>query len=317
MKRGHAAWACLVAFCVVLVGPSAFAHGLHPGVLSLVERAPNTFAVAWTQPVDTQGTAADVTVAFPDPCREVGSQLQCGAAGLKGSVRVIGLDAVSAPVSVQVRWLDGRAVEGLVTADQPHLDLRTASARASGAWLVLGIEHVLGGLDHLAFVLGLLLVLGARDGRRLVGTLTAFTLAHSLTLGLSAVGVLSLSPAPVEAMIAASVMLVAREAGHQQATLTRRAPWVVALLFGLIHGLGFATGLGELGLPRDGALHSVLWFNLGVEVGQVAAVAVFIAVGALAKRALGRRVAAAHAVLTTALGGVGAWWLIDRVAHMV
>lgn len=310
-------WAWMVALVVLACVGRTYAHGLRPGVLALAEQEPGVFAVAWTEPVDTAGGSSTVVVSYPESCRRSGARLECGEGGLQGPVRISGLDSTSASVSVQVRWSDGRTTDALVTAEAPSLDLRTPPASTWTAWSRLGVRHVLGGFDHLAFVLGLLLVVGASGWKRLVGTLTAFTAAHSVTLGLSVMGVVTLPQAPVEATIAASVVLVAREASHRRPTLTRRAPWAVALLFGLVHGLGFAGVVTELGLPRAHTLAALVGFNVGVELGQLAAVTVLLVASALLSRILGStRAASSRTVLTTALGGVGAWWLIERVVQM-
>src|SRR5690242_1477012 len=135
------------------------------------------------------------------------------------------------------------------------------------AYLVLGVEHILSGVDHLLFVAGLLFLVGFR--RRLVGTITAFTVAHSLTLASSAFGWLTLRSPPVEASIALSIVLVASEALRQRETLARRTPSLVAFLFGLVHGLGFAGALKSIGLPQRHLPLALFTFNVGVEVGQL------------------------------------------------
>lgn len=312
-----------VAIVVVLawlVAAPARAHGLRPGVLSLVEQAPGTFALAFTEPMDTSGASTTVTVALPEHCRREPARLDCGPAGLRGRVAVDGLAGDRARVVVLVRWLDGRTLEAMLTARAPVLDVGDGPPTSGvAAWVRLGAEHVLGGLDHLAFVLGLVLVVGARSPRRLALTLTAFTLAHSLTLALGATGLLVLRPAPVEATIAASVMLVAREATHQAPTLTRRAPWLVALAFGLVHGLGFAGALRSA-LPADpgpALAWGLVWLGLGIELGQLLAVVVAVAIGALAARLVGRHAARLRTLVVHALGGLGAWWLVERTVALV
>jgi hypothetical protein len=149
--------------------------------------------------------------------------------------------------------------------------------------------------------------------RRIVATITAFTLAHSITLALGVTGLVTLAPAPVEAAIAASVLLVAVEGLHRRPTLTRRAPWAVALGFGLVHGLGFAGGLTSAGLPPDRVGWSLLAFNLGVEAGQLAIVLVVLTAVRLLPRELGRL----HPAACYAIGSAGAWWLIERTLAIV
>lgn len=308
----------LVLLAIAIACPAAaVAHGLHPGVLALTEQQPGVFTLAWTEPVDTRGSATPIELRFPAHCHRRHDRLDCAPEGLHGTITFPGLAADRGRVMTLVRFLDGRTLQTLVTADDPRLVLDRAPGRSARAWLRLGLEHVLGGLDHLAFVLGLLLVVGTRSVRRLVATLTAFTLAHSITLVLAATHVLVLRPAPVEATIAASVILVAREATHQAPTLTRRAPWVVALVFGLVHGLGFAGALGSWGLPEGWMAPSLLWFNLGIELGQLAVVVLAVLVVRGLHRPLGPRLAALRPVAAYALGGLAAWWLVARVLALL
>jgi hypothetical protein len=302
----------LLAVLWLASGP-ARAHGLYPGVLALTEERPGVFTLAWTEPVDTSGASTPVEVVFPPHCRRDGARLDCGPAGLHGTIELRGLVPGRVSVMALVEFLDGRTLEAMLDARAPELLVDRSPGRSPLAWLRLGMEHVLGGLDHLAFVLGLLLVVGTRGLRRLAATITAFTLAHSLTLALAATGTLVLASAPVEATIAASVVLVAREATHDRPTLTRRAPWAVALAFGLVHGLGFAGALASWGLPAGWVGWSLLWFNLGIEAGQLAVVLLVVVIVRLA----GRRLAPLRLAATYAIGGLGAWWLLERTLAIV
>lgn len=178
------------------------------------------------------------------------------------------------------------------------------------AYLVLGVEHILAGIDHLFFVVALLFLVGFN--RRLVWTITAFTAAHSLTLASSALGWLALSPPPVEATIALSIVLVASEALHKGPTLARRWPALVAFLFGLVHGLGFAGALKEIGLPENHLLVALLTFNVGVEIGQLSVVCVALLGWRLATG--WPRLALARTPALYLIGAVSAFWSIDRVA---
>jgi hypothetical protein len=288
-----------------LAGATAAAHDFTPGVLSLVEVEPGTFRYVWTEPVDSK-TALRVSPRFPPQCRRQADRLECGAAGLSGIIRFDGLNDPRVRVIAIVRRLDAPPVEHLVDGGDPALSLERPPGSSLLAWLRIGAEHVLLGLDHVAFLIGLLLVTGL--DRRIVTTVTAFTLAHSLTLALATFGVLRLASAPVEATIAASVLLVAREAMHDEPSLTRRRPWVVALVFGLVHGLGFAGALSEIGIPEGSAGWALFGFNAGVELGQLALVGLF-ALGAWAAR---DRLTRLRPSAGYVLGGLGAWWLIDR-----
>jgi hydrogenase/urease accessory protein HupE len=181
------------------------------------------------------------------------------------------------------------------------------------AYTVLGIEHILTGFDHLLFVLALLFLVGF--SRRLVLTITAFTLAHSLTLALSALGWLTLRRPPVEAAIALSIVLVAGEALHTQPTLSRRWPALVAFLFGLVHGLGFAGALKEIGLPQNHLSVALLTFNVGVEVGQL----LVVGIAYLIYRTLAAwpKLAVARAPALYAIGSVAAYWSIGRLVGIL
>jgi hypothetical protein len=167
-------------------------------------------------------------------------------------------------------------------------------------YLRLGVEHILGGFDHLLFVLGLFLLVR----RKLLWTLSAFTLAHSFSLGLAALGVISVPQAPVEAAIALSILCIAVELLREGPSLTKEKPWLVAFAFGLIHGLGFAGALGEIGLPQGQLVPALVCFNVGVELGQLA----FVAALLLFSRLLHRR------VMAYAIGAISVYFCLDRVA---
>ena len=181
------------------------------------------------------------------------------------------------------------------------------------AYTVLGIQHILSGVDHLLFVASLLFLVGFR--RRLIGTITAFTLAHSLTLACSVFGWITLRPAPVEACIAMSIVLVASEALRDKDTLARRVPALVSFLFGLVHGLGFAGALKSIGLPQSHLPLALLTFNVGVEIGQLMMV---LAAHALWRLPIpGRWLARARRPALYAVGVVAAYWSWMRIAAIV
>jgi hydrogenase/urease accessory protein HupE len=216
---------------------------------------------------------------------------------------------------VKVVWLGGQSRVYTLTSAQPTVHLYGAAEDRRGlveiarAYTVLGVEHILSGIDHLLFVFALLFLVGFR--RKLVGTITAFTLAHSLTLASSALGWLTLRPPPVEATIALSIVLVAREALHGAPTLSRRWPALVAFLFGLVHGLGFAGALQQIGLPAQHLSAALLTFNIGVEIGQLFVVALAYAGWRLLSER--RAFTLARAPALYAIGSVAACWSIQRV----
>jgi len=286
----------------------ALAHGFNHGVLALHERAGGSFDVAWTAPIDTASGDVVVEVQYPRGCTLAGSSLTCSG-GLDGEIAFPGLAASRAQVVVMVQLLDGRRVEAIATPSHPAVAVH--AGRTSGVWprwIRTGFEHVVTGLDHVAFVIGLFLVVGAR--RRLIATVTAFTVAHSVTLALAATGVVNLPRAPVEASIAVSVLLVASEAMHDRPTVTRTRPSVVAFLFGLVHGLGFAGALSELGLPRAALGRALVAFNVGVELAQLAIVALLVLLSRITLQP--ERSATVRRATCYVLGAAGAYWLFDR-----
>lgn len=311
------ALACWLVLGLLAAG-EASAHDLRPGVLSLAETRRGEYDLRFVPPVDNRGETARVTIAFPPGCVREGDRVSCGGE-LGGTIEVRGMRGDAMRTIVQLQRLDGARDEWIVSAAEPRATLGVAPPSSWLAWVWIGIEHIVWGLDHLAFVIGLLLVLGVRRGlvldRRLLLTISAFTLAHSLTLALAVLGVVRVAIPPVEACIAASVLLVAREATHGAPTLIRRLPWLAAAVFGLIHGLGFASALGEVGLPRESVAWSLLWFNAGVEIGQLAVVAVVLLLASFVRQfvtdrsAVGRGV---HYAASYLLGGFSAWWLADR-----
>jgi hydrogenase/urease accessory protein HupE len=180
-------------------------------------------------------------------------------------------------------------------------------------YFVLGVEHILAGWDHLLFVIALVLLIG--EWRRVVWAATAFTLAHSLTLAAASLGFVGVPQRPVEALIALSIVFLAIEtlkADAQNPSLTARYPWVVAFLFGLLHGFGFAGALSAIGLPQDDIVAALLAFNIGVEAGQLLVVAVTLGTIAVLRRFALPAVSPVIRAASYAIGIIGAYWLLDR-----
>lgn len=297
----------------------ALAHDLRPGVLSLTELEPGEYALRFAPPIDSSGEASEVTFALPAGCTRAADRVHCDG-GIAGELRIDGMRGDAMRTLVLLVRNDGERAEWILDAGNPRVTIGAAPPSGAGAWIRLGITHILAGLDHLAFVIGLLLVLDLSLGRRLLATITAFTIAHSLTLALAVLGVVRVHAAPVEACIAASVLLVAREATHREPTAIRRWPWLAAGGFGLIHGLGFASALGEIGLPRASLARSLLAFNVGVELGQLAVVVAIVGGAALVRRLVGEgRIVwqHVHRAACYALGALAAWWLLDRVVDLL
>ena len=227
-----------------------------------------------------------------------------------------------AGVVVVARWIDGtgasvyfRGAQGTVPVALGDLRAAPGSrARVAGTYFVLGGEHILLGVDHLLFVLGLLLLV--RGLGALVMTVTAFTVAHSITLAASVFGLIPLDRGPIEAAIALSIVMLAREivvADRGAVHLTHRMPWLVAFVFGLLHGLGFAGALGEIGLPQSAIPVALLFFNLGVEAGQLAFVLALLVVHRLVGRALEGRLERMKPAMGYALGALATLWFFERL----
>jgi hydrogenase/urease accessory protein HupE len=238
--------------------------------------------------------------------------------GLAGQLVAIESSAAAiSDVIARVERLDGTSQVERLKPGSPQFVVLPPTATIEVAWsyLVLGVEHILAGVDHLLFVLALLLIV--RGSWRIVATITAFTVAHSMTLAAATLGWVQVPGPPVEAVIALSIVFVASEVVHGlygRTGLTTRAPWVVAFSFGLLHGLGFAGALAEVGLPQNAIPVALLMFNVGVEVGQLLFVATVVSVGAVLARVVTARPAWAPAVAAYGIGSVAAFWTLERVA---
>lgn len=315
------------------------AHELQTAVLRMVELQPGRVQATLKTPLARDGAAAAVIPNFPAGCEVVGEpraerlsgytlrewRLQC-AAGLEGGhLRMEGLDPRTPDALVTLRFADGRDFTATVDRQEPGVLLKADAKHGPppGLWayLPIGIEHILLGPDHLMFVLGLMLVVMAagRSPRMLVAAVTAFTLAHSLTLALAVLGVWGLPAKAVELLIALSIVLLAYElamhplrmAQGLPPSLTLRMPWLVAFAFGLLHGFGFAGALAEVGLPEAARGWALLLFNLGVEVGQLLFVAGVWLLLSLLRRI--RVPVPATTVVPTLLGGMAVYWTLDRL----
>ncbi len=297
---------------------AAAAHEMTIAEMEVREVAPGEFSWQWTAG-GTRPASEVLSPAWPSHCATDPAMLRCGADGLRGTLAIAGVGKQYSAAIVKVTWLNGQARAYTVTAAQPVVRLygsaedRRDAGEIAWAYLVLGVEHILTGFDHLLFVVALLFLVGFN--RRLLWTITAFTAAHSLTLALSALGWLALRQPPVEATIALSIVLVAGEALHDRATWSRRWPALVAFLFGLVHGLGFAGALREFGLPGHDLWTALVTFNVGVEAGQVLVVAAAYAAWRLLARI--PQAALARAPALYIIGSVAAFWSIDRIAAML
>ena len=251
--------------------------------------------------------------------------------GLTGSeVRITGLEATITDVLARVENLDGTTQVTRVTPSSPSFVIAASPGALTvcRTYLVLGVEHILFGVDHLLFVLALLILV--KGWRRLVGTITAFTVAHSITLAVATLGFVHVPSKPVEATIALSIVFVACEIVHRrsgQTGLTEAWPWVIVFTFGLLHGFGFASALREVGLPQNAIPLALLFFNIGVEVGQllfISFVMAIIAAAVYAARKFSLSNVTPHSVFSWCesisaygIGAIAAFWLIERTLSFV
>ena len=321
-------WFALLALLLAAAAP-ARADELRPGYLELTETAPGEWALAWKQPYAVAPEAPPPPPVIPAHCRYVGEVRQGGAGGAvlgqaamacDGSLggREIGFEGMLGQDDMLVRVVPLEApMQALrLTAAQPSATI-AAEAESPPVWrtyFVLGVEHILEGWDHLLFVIALVLLL--RQWRRAVVAATAFTVAHSLTLAGASLGFLSMPQRPVEVLIALSIVFLAVEIVKRDPdspSLAMRFPWVVAFLFGLLHGFGFAGALREIGLPETDIAGALLAFNLGVEAGQLLVVAATLAAIALAARLAKRQLEPAMKLASYGVGITGAYWLVDRL----
>ena len=329
----------VLALTIFLLMP-ARADELRPGYLELRETASSTYEMTFKVPAQGEGLRLGIYVRLPGDVRDVvprRAQFIGGAfverrtfqrtGGLAGAVIAIdGLSATSTDVLVRIESLAGTTQTERLSPTRTELVVQAAPSAGEVAktYFVLGVEHILTGFDHLFFVLALVLLV--RTWRRVALTVTAFTIAHSITLAGATLGLVNVPSPPVEASIALSIVLVATEIVHARRgrpSLTARWPWLVAFGFGLLHGFGFAGALAEVGLPKHAIPVALLFFNLGVEIGQLAFVAVVLALIATIARLASsryepRRVAGLMDGLDIgtayAIGSIAAFWLIARTA---
>ena len=300
-----------------LLPARARAHEMSMAEMEERETFPGEFFWQWSAQNDKRPMGSDLRPRWPATCVGGPNVLHCPGGGLKGTMSVEGVGKRYSAALVKVVWLDGQSRVYTFTGAQPSVQLYGAADDRRGrgeiarAYTILGIEHILSGIDHLLFVAGLLFLVGF--GRRLIGTISAFTLAHSLTLACAAFGWITLHPAPVEASIALSIVLVASEALRQRDTLARRVPALVSFLFGLVHGLGFAGALKDIGLPQSHLPLALLSFNVGVEVGQL--LMVLVAYVVVVRLPISRRwLGGARRPALYGIGVLAAYWSWLRIA---
>ena len=321
-------WVCGLLLTWLMMA-SAQAHWASPGYLELKQNGEDTYSVLWKVPLQA-GRPLDLGPLLPDNCVDktpvspvktatavVERWITLCEGGLTGrSIQINGLPTSLTDVLARVNHMDGTVQTVRLTPGDPAFAVTATPdwIDVSTTYLVLGIEHILSGIDHLLFVLALLIIVSG--WRRLVVTVTAFTVAHSITLGAAALGWVYMPRPPVEAVIALSILFLAVEIVHRargRMGITERAPWVVAFTFGLLHGFGFAGALTEVGLPHNAIPLALLFFNIGVELGQLLFVGAFLLLTWVWMRVSLNRGQWMEVSAAYIIGCVAAYWTIERV----
>ena len=306
-------------------------HEVRPAYLELKQTSADTFDVLWKVPAIGDDLRLGLYVRLPEECEVTAEPtgMFVGDAyierstireprGLEGSSIIIdGLKTTLTDVLVRIERLDGATQVARLVPESSELIVEASPSSWQITWtyLVLGVEHILLGIDHLLFVLALVLLV--KDWKQLVGTITSFTVAHSITLALAALGFVHVPGPPVEACIALSIVFVAAEIirSHQgEQGLTERAPWLIAFTFGLLHGLGFAGALSEIGLPQQAIPLALLFFNVGVEIGQLAFVAVVLGLLPLGRRSRLAAPVQSWRLAPYGIGSIAMFWVIERTS---
>ena len=326
----------LVAFLLLipaLFAGEAISHESQPGLLELKQLGPARYEVIWRAPI-YYGKPHPASLSLPATWTAVSKptvrQLADSAlhrqvvdvdgGTINGSViRFPGLEGTITDVFVRVTRLDGSEASLVVRPTKPVAVLRGERSwlESSAEYMMLGFNHILMGIDHLLFVLGLLIIVKGR--RMLIKTVTAFTVAHSITLAIATLGYASIPAPPLNAAIALSILFLGPEIARVwrgETSFTIRHPWVVAFGFGLLHGFGFASGLSTVGMPKAEIPLALLMFNIGVEIGQL----LFVLLMLLTYRAL--KILAFHwprwveFLPGYVIGSLGAFWTIQRTVMM-
>jgi hydrogenase/urease accessory protein HupE len=326
-------WRNFTVVMVMLAAQDLFAHEVRPGYLELRQTAASTYAVLWKVPA-VGDMRLSIHPRFPENCKPAGNvasyrasdsyterlSLTCPDGLNGGTIAIDGLAATMTDVLVRIERTDGSTQVARLTQSMPALVVDASPGRLQVArvYSVLGVEHILTGVDHLLFVLALIII--TRGGWKLVKTVTAFTLSHSVTLTAATLGFVHVPQRPVEAVIALSIVFVAAEIVRMRRgikSIAFSAPWMVAFSFGLIHGLGFAGGLSDAGLPPAHIPTALLFFSLGVESGHFLFIGVVLSLIAMVRRARIPFPRWTELVPPYAIGAIAMFWVIQRTTSIL
>ena len=337
----HPAWGYRLLYLILWIiafASTAHAHESRPAYLEIDETARGRYDVIWRTPLNS-GMRLPIALKFADGVSNVTEpairelpdslverriiKISDGLAGKR--INFVGLQATITDVLVRVRLLDGSESTTVARPSKAWVEVTGSRGllAVASSYALLGVEHIAFGIDHLLFVLGLLILV--KGWRRLIGTITAFTIAHSITLAAATLGFVHVPSKPVEATIALSIVFVACEIVHRRSGrsgLTEACPWIIAFTFGLLHGFGFAGALREVGLPQHAIPLALLFFNVGVELGQLLFIGIVVAVitatvyiaKKLSRTTLSPQFAFnwCETISAYAIGGVAMFWVIQR-----
>jgi hypothetical protein len=317
-------------FCLVpLVRPNPVqAHDIRPAYLEITEGPSGDLRILWREPIAGEYAlplapeistgwlrGAPITSSSTDTVSLRVWRVPAPHVPLAGAtVSIGGLDSTITDVLLRVRYRDGTELTRLLTPTAPRLQIPSPEKVGLPVreYVELGVTHIWGGIDHLLYVFGLVLLVPSL--RTLLKTITGFTVAHSITLAAASLGYVHIPPAPVEAVIALSIVFVAAEVLKVgEATLSKAAPWAIAFAFGLLHGLGFAGALAEIGLPPHAIPLALFLFNVGIEIGQLTFVAALLLAATALYRLVPRWVERLQWLPPHLIGGLASFWLIERV----
>ena len=286
---------------VIIFSPVLSAHEFNPAHLVIDEIAENEYKISWMYPIKNIGPRAEIV--FPEMClREVQSPYQ------QGKYLVEKIDLIC---NKSLTDHKNDVFEGLMNLKEPRLLVPIKKQSIPSSYLTLGIDHLISGIDHVLFILGLMfLVSGTMN---MIKTITAFTVAHSITLGLSVLDLISLPRTTIEAVIALTIVFLALEIGENKQY--KSTPWLIAFGFGLLHGLGFANALTEIGIANEQLLFSLLFFNLGIEAGQLLMIPIFGVLIWLAYKF--NKYNQSATCVSYVLGAMGFFWLINRTIGII
>lgn len=311
----------------ILLFSSATAHEVRPAYLSITEDSTAEFTVIWKQPI-LDGKRLRIKPIFPEICTKSNSKtsienstiieklnLKCEL--VKGEILISGLEQTMTDVIIKIDYQSGKRNTSLVKPNDPKFILGAKTSTIGNNYLSIGIDHILKGWDHLLFIIGLVLLI---NRKQILGVATAFTVAHSLTLGLAAFSIINLPSQPVEILIAMSIVLLGIEIMRKKSgatSISSKHPYYIALLIGLIHGCGFAGALADIGLPKGMELFSLLLFNLGVELGQFAVIGLAILALTILTRVSVELRKMTEVILTYGISSIGMFWIIERASNYI